>query len=114
MGFLDGIRALFSSSTPTEPYTDTSKFVIIDVRTPAEYEQAHVQGALNIDFLKSDFKERVQKLDKTKTYKVYCRSGNRSGQALYVMKGLGFSDVENLGSLSRAAKRLNRVYEGGV
>ncbi|MBL7555236.1 MAG: rhodanese-like domain-containing protein [Bdellovibrionaceae bacterium] len=45
-------------------------------------------------------------------YKVYCRSGNRSGQAMQLMKSLGFKDVENLGSLMQASQRLSRKCEG--
>lgn len=86
--------------------------IILDVRTPDEFRQTHVKDAINIDIMSSDFQKQIEKLDKSKTYKVYCRSGNRSGQAERIMKSLGFKEVENLGSVSRAAKRLNRICEG--
>ena len=54
----------------------------------------------------------IEKLDKSKSYKLYCRSGNRSGQTLKIMKELGFKDVENLGSLSEAVRKLNGTCEG--
>lgn len=91
---------------------DSSKLVVLDVRTQGEYNEGHVAGTLLIDFHGSDFKEQVSKLDKTKTYKVYCRSGNRAGQALNLMKSLGFTDVENLGGLQQALSVLNKKCEG--
>lgn len=110
--FISNFLALFFAvGTSSAAYADTSNFNVIDVRTTGEYSSGHVKDSTNIDFLKPDFKEQILKLDKTKTYKLYCRSGNRSGQAMKLMKSLGFKDVENLGSLSQAAKKLNRTCE---
>ena len=75
---------------------DTSGTVILDVRTPAEYADGHIRGALNIDFRDPMFSNELAKLDKSKTYAVYCRSGNRSGQALQMMKTLGFINASDL------------------
>lgn len=82
--------------------------VILDVRTPAEYSDLHVADSINIDFLNSNFKEEVSKLDRNKSYKLYCRSGNRSSKALEIMKQLNFKNVENLGSVQQAAEKLKR------
>lgn len=71
--------------------------VVLDVRTPAEYAEAHLANAVNIDVNASDFATRVAQLDKTKTYAVYCRSGNRSATALGIMKKAGFTQVQHLG-----------------
>ena len=71
-------------------------FVILDVRTPAEYAEGHIAGAVNIDFYSSEFEEMVKALDRDDTYFIYCRSGNRSGQARNLMEGLGFAEVYNL------------------
>lgn len=87
--------------------------VILDVRTPEEYSEIRVQGSMNIDWNGPDFKDQVSKLDKTASYKVYCRSGNRSGRAMELMKTLGFKDVENLGSVDEAAQKLSRACERG-
>jgi rhodanese-related sulfurtransferase len=84
----------------------TTKLVILDVRTPEEFSEIRVKGSQNIDWNGPDFKERVLKLDKNASYKVYCRSGNRSGRAMELMISLGFKDVENLGSVSEAAQKL--------
>jgi phage shock protein E len=72
--------------------------VIIDVRTKGEYDQGHlVQTDDLIDFMTPDFRDKVGQLDKDKTYYLYCRSGNRSGQAARIMKGMGFDQVYNIG-----------------
>lgn len=110
--FVGLFSLLFGVSQSPMVFADSKNMVVIDVRTEEEYRDSHVQGTLNIDILSPDFKSKIEKLDKTKTYKVYCRSGNRSGQAERLMKSLGFKDVENIGSVSQAAKRLNRPCEG--
>jgi len=71
-------------------------FVILDVRTPEEYAEGHLANATNIDFNASDFAKLVGKLDKTKTYLVYCRSGHRSASAVEVMKTQSFETIYNL------------------
>lgn len=106
------LTVLFSLSSNAEVFKNTTQFEIIDVRTPEEFAASHVDGSTNIDFLNSNFQTEIQKLDKNKIYKVYCRSGNRSGQAERIMKSLGFKDVENLGSLGTAAKRLQKSCVG--
>ena len=73
------------------------KRVIIDVRTPEEYDSGRIRGSKNINFYSPTFTQEVDKLDKSKKYSVYCRSGNRSGQALALMEQLGFEDVIDLG-----------------
>jgi len=71
--------------------------VIIDARTALECETGIVENAIMIDFLQPDlFLEEIKKLDKSKSYFVYCRSGNRSGQACQIMDDLGFSKTINL------------------
>lgn len=79
--------------------------VIIDVRTIAEYQKGHAQGSLNLDFYSPTFADEIKKLDTSKSYQLYCRSGNRSGQAVGLMKSLGFSDVVNVGGLTEAAQK---------
>ncbi len=73
-------------------------FVILDVRTPAEYEEGRIEGAINVDFRSPAFRANLEKFDRGGTYLVYCRTGNRSGQALKLMKELGFGDVIHLSS----------------
>ena len=69
--------------------------VVIDVRTPEEYGAGHLDDAANIDFYAADFKDQIGQLDRVDKYVVYCRSGNRSGQAKEIMEQMGFTDVTN-------------------
>lgn len=73
-----------------------SGVVIIDVRTPAEFAEGHLPKALNIDFQSGNFEQEIESLDKTVTYAVYCRSGNRSSQATAIMAKAGFTNIYDL------------------
>jgi phage shock protein E len=70
--------------------------VTLDVRTPGEFAEGHIEGAQLIDFQSGNFENEISSLDKNATYAVYCRSGNRSGQAVKVMHDAGFHNVYNL------------------
>ena len=70
--------------------------VTLDVRTPGEFNEGHIEGALLVDFQSGNFENEIASLDKSKTYAVYCRSGNRSGQAVKVMSEAGFTNIYNL------------------
>lgn len=65
---------------------------VVDVRRSKEYNSGHITGAINIDFYKSSFVEDINKLDKSKTTVVYCKSGNRSNKSALIMDSLGFTD----------------------
>jgi rhodanese-related sulfurtransferase len=73
-----------------------SGVVILDVRTPGEFAEGHIEGARLIDFQSGNFESEIAGLDKEATYAVYCRSGNRSGQAVAIMHDAGFHNVYNL------------------
>ena len=75
---------------------DNQSFIIIDVRTPQEFANEHIENALNLDYYSEKFRDELNKLDKEKTYLIYCRSGNRSGKALSIMKELAFREVYNM------------------
>lgn len=71
--------------------------IVIDVRTPDEIAQTGaIENSINIDFKASDFKEKISVLDKDKEYILFCKSGNRSGQASKIMSEMGFSNINNL------------------
>lgn len=70
--------------------------ITLDVRTPGEFNDGHIEGALLIDFQSGNFENEIASLDKSKTYAVYCRSGNRSGKAVKVMSDAGFPNLYNL------------------
>ncbi|MGC1471761.1 MAG: rhodanese-like domain-containing protein [Psychroserpens sp.] len=71
--------------------------IVLDVRTPEETAEGIIPNALVIDIYQGQgFIDELEKLDKSKSYYVYCRSGGRSGQACGVMNQLGFKNAYNL------------------
>ncbi|MBI2831023.1 MAG: rhodanese-like domain-containing protein [Chloroflexi bacterium] len=71
-------------------------FVVLDVRTLVEFATGHVEGAIEIDYYAPDFRDKLNALDKNKTYLVYCQSGHRSRNASDLMQELGFSKGYNI------------------
>ena len=69
---------------------------MLDVRTPEEFTKGHLQDAKLMDFYGKNYENDLALLDKSVTYYIYCRSGNRSGETLKLMKNLGFKNVYNL------------------
>jgi phage shock protein E len=88
--------------------TAFAKEVVIDVRTEQEFQAGHIQGALLIPHDQIAQKIANAKISKDDHVVLYCRSGRRSGMALDTLKGLGFSNVENYGSLEQAQKRVQK------
>ncbi len=94
--------ATIEDITPQEAFTliqsnqNNPDFAIIDVRTPQEFAEEHIENATNIDFYSEAFLEELDNLDKNKTYLVYCRSGGRSGSALDIMAELNFKEAYNI------------------
>jgi rhodanese-related sulfurtransferase len=70
--------------------------ITLDVRTPGEFAEGHLEDARLIDFQSGNFENAIATLDKNATYAIYCRSGNRSGQAVKVMQDAGFMNVFNM------------------
>jgi rhodanese-related sulfurtransferase len=79
-------------------YQGDPDVVLLDVRTPKEFESGHIQGALLLDYYSTDYVERLKALDKAKTYLIYCRSGNRSGKSLAIFEKLGFQRAYHMDS----------------
>jgi phage shock protein E len=96
-----------SAASQDQPAVVSSKdLVVIDVRTPSEFAEQRLDGALNINLQADDFVERISELDRNGNYAVYCRSGNRSAQAVAAMKTLGFTNVTDHGSVAEASESL--------
>jgi phage shock protein E len=76
--------------------------IIIDVRTPEEFATGYLQGAINIDVQSPTFMSEISQLDPNADYFIYCRSGNRSGQAISQMANMGFTSMKNGGSVAEA------------
>jgi len=88
--------AIDLSVTEFSAKTAESGVVTLDVRTPGEFAEGYIEGARLIDFQSGNFENEIATLDKNATYAVYCRSGNRSGQAVKVMQDAGFANVFNM------------------
>ncbi len=74
----------------------TTDAVVIDVRTASEFQSGHIPKSKNMDWMSGEFSRKMASLDKNKTYFLYCRSGNRSGQAANALGNNGFENVFNL------------------
>ncbi len=74
--------------------------VLLDVRTPQEYAEGHIDGALNINIQSDDFRQRAEKeLSKDSTILIYCRSGRRSMEAAGILSELGYKVVNLKGGI---------------
>lgn len=93
---------IIENITPQEAFTliqdnqNNPDFVIIDVRTAEEFAAGHLENVITIDFYADTFRDELNLLDKSRTYLIYCRSGNRSGQSLAIMEELNFREVYNM------------------
>jgi rhodanese-related sulfurtransferase len=83
------------SAKEAEAQIRARKPVILDIRTPGEFRSGHIQEAINIDFY-NGFTSSISKLDKSKPYFIYCRSGSRSSAALGIMESMGFTSLLHL------------------
>ena len=99
--FLQNLNSIKMSDLSQEEWAEQlendDNAVILDVRTEEEVEEGYIPGAINIDiYLGQEFVDELEKLDKSKSYYVYCRSGNRSGQACAIMNSIGIESAYNL------------------
>lgn len=92
----DGIRVVPVSEARRIQESPPAGLVVLDVRTPEEFAQSHLDGATSIDFYAPDFADQVAALDRDVPYLLYCHSGNRSSQARAIMEDLGFTDVADV------------------
>lgn len=89
---------------------DTSGAIILDVRTQREFDYGHLENAIVVDIYQKSFRDEINKLDKSKKYYVYCKTGIRSRSAVNYMMQSGFTKVCNLDGgvnyLARAGVKL--------
>lgn len=93
------------------------KAPVLDVRTPGEFAQGHLAGAINVDVMAADFEDRLDALDaagrlssEAPVY-LYCRSGSRSGRAAAILRRRGYEEAFNIGgfqALKRAGVEVDR------
>lgn len=79
-----------------EATANKSGIVILDVRTPAEWKEGVLEGAVLLNFYSDAFKEELTKIDPDKKVYIYCRSGGRSAKAAQILSENGYSEVYNL------------------
>ena len=91
-----------------EKLANAGKGTILDVRTPKEYAEGHVNGSVNINYFDKDFKDQVGKLESAKPVYVYCHSGGRSSKAMNIMKSQGFATIYNLTGGYSAWKNIHK------
>ena len=91
-----GIRLVSASEGAAIQADPPDDLVVLDVRTPEEFDEAHIEGAVLVDFYDPDFVQQLGELDPDVPYLLYCRSGNRSGQTTAIMEQLGFVDVADV------------------
>jgi len=82
-----------------EAMLNDSSIVLVDVRTPQEFNEGHVSGAINIplDTIETSFESQFQ--DKNVQLFIICRSGNRSAQAAVMLQKLGYTDITDIGGI---------------
>lgn len=84
------------NSNQAEELISENNPIIIDVRTPQEFNMGHIKDALNINISNKNFRSRIENLDRNATYLVYCRTGNRSRHAVNMMEKLDFKTIYHL------------------
>ena len=86
-----------------------SENILLDVRTEEECSESKIPGSLNIDYYSENFKNNLDKLNKNLNYYIYCRSGNRSGKTVVILREKGFKNVFNLEGGIIAWKKENYI-----
>lgn len=91
---IDGIVLLNPADFKTQ--INSKDVQLIDVRTPEEFQESHIENAKNIDFYSEDFENEFNKLDKNQPLYLYCRSGSRSNQSALKLSEMGFKEIYDL------------------
>jgi rhodanese-related sulfurtransferase len=79
-----------------DKHNGDNDFAILDIRTPGEFQSGHLHNAILIDFYSQAFADQLNRLDKKKTYLIYCRTGNRSTTSLGLFKKLKFEKIYHM------------------
>lgn len=87
--------------------------VLVDVRTPREYNQVRIEGAVNADWYRRDFTSLIAHLDPAAPTVLYCRTGQRSNDAMQLMDRLGFEELYDVGGGIIAWYQAGRPIEQG-
>ena len=82
--------------TPQEFKNKLENNILVDVRTPKEFQQGHIEGAVNINLFDKTFLDQFTKFKKTDPIFIYCRSGNRTSSARKKLANIGFTKIYDL------------------
>lgn len=113
-------KGIYNSNTikqiPVDEYiariksSNTDSIIIIDVRTPAEYEKSHYPNAVNVNFFKS-FKKDTESFDTTKTAFIYCETAHRSPYAAKFLKQNGFTKIYDLKKGYSQIRKISKIND---
>ena len=96
-----------SACAESEPMSASDFAAVIDVRTVEEWNTGHLEGAVLMGIADADFQQKLASLDPSADYYIYCRSGNRAGQAIQIMEQMGFTGtLVNGGAVANASNQL--------
>ena len=107
MGFLDKLFNKTDINTAVEEYRTTPGAFLIDVRTGPEYEAGHIEGAINVPLVSIHYIVNHVRNIEAPVY-VYCQTGARSGQAVSMIREMGYKNVKNVGGINRYKGNLVR------
>jgi len=98
--------------TPADFKDKSQGQTVIDIRTPKEFAEGHLEGAVNINYFDKSFLEQISKFDKSKPIFLYCRSGSRSASASKKIANKGFVEVNDLqGGIMNWAKNNQQIIK---
>jgi len=98
--------------SPIEFKEKSENAIVIDIRTPKEFADGHLEGAVNVNYFDKTFLDEITKYDKTKPIFIYCRSGNRTSSASKKVSNLGFENVYDLqGGIKNWAKNNQKIVK---
>jgi rhodanese-related sulfurtransferase len=106
-----GVAQHLSPETFQSKIEAKSEKIILDVRTPAEYNRGHLKDAVSVDYYAKDFKSKISLLDKSKPVFVYCAAGPRSQSASKILADIGFKEIYNLNGGINAWIKSNKPVE---
>jgi thioredoxin 1 len=109
-----GTVTLLAANDFAKKVFETPKGIVLDVRTPDEFEKGHLQHARNINWNGSDFEQQVATIDKKTALFVYCLGGGRSASATAKLRSLGFTEVYELDGGIMKWRQAGLVEEGAA
>lgn len=92
----EAAQAKVSLISPEKLNEELGEIQLIDVRTPEEFQEGHLENARNMNYYDDDFKEQLSVLDKSQKVYVYCKKGGRSASAAELLSEMGFTEIYDL------------------